>query len=168
MSAATANSSSNSRMAVAACSTAAAELSSPSVTAAMDTESDDGEPKLEIVDEPMSVDVKTEVVSLKSSLPPPPPIPGNFLAFRKSVSYDGSGGGGLEVARRMRSIVEETNANEAIESLLMLGREPVVSPQSREVKQFIADIPAFNDPGYTDADVFAYSDTLENQSKVSL
>ena len=167
MSAATANSSSNSRMAVAACSTAAAEVSSPSVTAAMDTESDDGEPKLEIVDEPMSVDVKTEVVSLKSSLPPPPPIPGNFVAFRKSVSYDGSGGGGgLDVARRMR--VEETNANEAIESLLMLGREPVVSPQSREVKQFIADFPAFNDPGYSDADVFAYSDTLENQSQVSL
>ena len=132
MSAAT-TSCSNRRMAIAAPSTtAAADLSSS--VAAMDTESDDGEPKLEIVDEPMAVDVKTEVsVSVKSSFPPPPPIPGNFVAFRKSVSYDGSGINAAESARRMRSIVEETNANEAIESLLMLGREPVVSPQSREV-----------------------------------
>ena len=106
-------------------------------SSAMDTESDDGEPRLEIVDEPMAVDVKTEVsVNVKPSPAPllPPTIPGNMLAFRKSVSYDGStADSAAAVARRMRSIAEETNANEAIESLLMLGREPVVSPQSREV-----------------------------------
>ena len=118
----------------------AAELSSSVAAAAMDTESDDGEPKLEIVDEPMAVDVKTEdcVSSVIKSLPPPTSIPVNFVAFRKSVSYDGSSSSintaaESAVARRMRSIVEETNANEAIESLLMLGRGPVVSPQSREV-----------------------------------
>ena len=103
-------------------------------SSAMDTESDDGEPRLEIVDEPMAVDVKTEVsVNVKPTPAPllPPTIPGNFLAFRKSVSYDGSAV--KAASERMRSIAEETNANEAIESLLMLGREPVVSPQSREV-----------------------------------
>ena len=114
-------------------------------SSAMDTESDDGEPRLEIVDESMAVDVKTEVsVNVKPSPAlPPPTIPGNLLAFRKSVSYDGSSANAAHsaaaVARRMRSIAEETNANEAIESLLMLGREPVVSPQSREVNIWCLD-----------------------------
>ena len=118
----------------------AAELSSSVAAAAMDTESDDGEPRLEIVDEPMVVDGRTENDVSVRSFPPPPPIPMNaardFVAFRKSISYDGSSVNNAEsaaVAKRMRSIVEETNANEAIESLLMLGRGPVVSPQSREV-----------------------------------
>ena len=138
-----ATSSSNRRMAMA--SSTAADFSSS--VSAMDTESDDGEPKLEIVDEPMAVDVKTEdcVSSVIKSLPPPTSIPVNFVAFRKSVSYDGSSSSintaaESAVARRMRSIVEETNATEAIESLLMLGREPVVSPQSREVNENVEAI----------------------------
>ena len=121
-------------LAIAAASTSSAAAESTSAMA-MDNESDDGEPRLEIVDEPMTVvDVKTEGeggrVFPGKSFPPPAQHPN----FRKSISYDGSeSGAAATVARSMRSIVEETNANEAIESLLMLGREPVVSPQSREV-----------------------------------
>ena len=120
-------------LAIAAASTSSAAESTSAM--AMDNESDDGEPRLEIVDEPMTVvDVKTEGeggrVFPGKSFPPPAQHPN----FRKSISYDGSeSGAAATVARSMRSIVEETNANEAIESLLMLGREPVVSPQSREV-----------------------------------
>ena len=125
-------------LAFAAASTSSAAAESTSA-AAMDAESDDGEPKLEIVDEPMSEEGGSDF-SGKSF--PPLPQPNSNAAFRKSVSYDGSessSGTTAAVARRMRSIVEETNANEAIESLLMLGREPVVSPQSREVTCWLVE-----------------------------
>jgi hypothetical protein len=117
----------------------------------MDTDSDDGEPRLKIVDEPMALDIKTEAEladnkmtsspgsnSMMTSLPTMTHRPPGFGAFRKSFSYDGgveasSGTAAAEAAaRRMKSIAEESNANEAIESLLMLGREQVLSP-SREV-----------------------------------
>ncbi len=119
-------------------------------SASMDTESDDGEPKLEIVDEPMAVDIKTEeaddasplsLTRVQSEAATSISRPQGFGIFRKSISYDGGAASAASAntneaaaVKRIKSIVEESNANDAIESLLMLGREPILSPQSREVR----------------------------------